>query len=679
MQNDKKIIWINEVDLSSLWPVISAAMGRRAVVRFLKGSPLVVGLLKFLGRLRIMALELKPGDYPLGDMRTPEGSLGLLIQADLPKMAQKLIATLKSRKIYQWLCRTFSTERVDVLFEIKAYHEFFSILRLTLTADWYRQYKNEAQEEHVILCPHHEALPAFLSLRKEGDVPIRPYAKFDLRLLLGSWRRKFLMMNKKVVIGFSKKKSASWDAAQPKLALHYAEGFDLSRRSDIYWYPNSRLPRDQALVYVDTNNSFHRPIKRKDMEKIEQAGLDWVVMSPRAVASPWQYQWKMTGKAEGQVPGTEEINGYKPQDDVDQWLLSAAKKVIFDVEYWLTFFRYFNIKIVVDIAVWTGFVLEQSMALDLAGGVRVGPQRSAISSHRQDIPFLRYNVSDVFFVWGREILRHRGTSRIIKRFIVSGFPYDKAFERKSEELFSRQLRDKQVKFVLALFDNTHGSDLYFSKAMMESYYRKFLEWLMEDPDVGIVIKEKKTAFFNDLTGIKELWEKAIATGRCLRAPDALGRFPSDVAHGADMAVGVGVSSAALEAMMVGCRSVHCDIVGIYQHHYYEWGRNKVIFDDQDALIARLKEFKKNPESMPYLGDWSAFKEEIHPFDDGKGGQRIGEYLRWLLEGFSQGKAREEALAYADNRYAAQWGQDKVILRIEDGSDADAFTVSGKQV
>jgi hypothetical protein len=86
----------------------------------------------------------------------------------------------------------------------------------------------------------------------------------------------------------------------------------------------------------------------------------------------------------------------------------------------------------------------------------------------------------------------------------------------------------------------------------------------------------------------------------------------------------------------------------------------VIFDDIDRLIIALKRYKENPEIKSKLGDWSSYIDKLDPFRDGRGGERIGAYMQWLLESFDKGKSRDDAIQYANKLYAEQWGEDKVI-------------------
>ena len=71
-------------------------------------------------------------------------------------------------------------------------------------------------------------------------------------------------------------------------------------------------------------------------------------------------------------------------------------------------------------------------------------------------------------------------------------------------------------------------------------------------------------------------------------------------------------------------------------------------------------YKENPVFERELGDFSEHICELDPFRDGKGGERVGTYMRWLLESFDDGKKQKDAIQYANGLYAEQWGYDKVI-------------------
>ena len=142
------------------------------------------------------------------------------------------------------------------------------------------------------------------------------------------------------------------------------------------------------------------------------------------------------------------------------------------------------------------------------------------------------------------------------------------------------------------------------------------------------------------------------------------KMPSTYLQGIDMVVGTGTffSSAVVECVIHGARGVIYDYPNLRHHEkkLYEWGENKVIFPDFDSMISTLKAYKNDPSTNPYLGDWSNNQDELDPFRDNKGGERIGTYMRWLLENFNKGKNREESINNANKLFADAWGKDKVI-------------------
>ena len=74
----------------------------------------------------------------------------------------------------------------------------------------------------------------------------------------------------------------------------------------------------------------------------------------------------------------------------------------------------------------------------------------------------------------------------------------------------------------------------------------------------------------------------------------------------------------------------------------------------------LKSFKKNTNNFPDLGDWSAHLDKLDPFRDMRGAERIGTYVRWLKESFDKGLERKDAIEQANEFYAKEWGEEKII-------------------
>jgi len=84
---------------------------------------------------------------------------------------------------------------------------------------------------------------------------------------------------------------------------------------------------------------------------------------------------------------------------------------------------------------------------------------------------------------------------------------------------------------------------------MTEFYREFLKWVIEEKDVGIIIKPKKPKYFKRLIEVKQILAQARETGRCIVLTESLGRLASDAAHPADIAVGIGISSAVIDSRL----------------------------------------------------------------------------------------------------------------------------------
>lgn len=100
-------------------------------------------------------------------------------------------------------------------------------------------------------------------------------------------------------------------------------------------------------------------------------------------------------------------------------------------------------------------------------------------------------------------------------------------------------------------------------------------------------------------------------------------------HGG-LTIGDGVRTPALEASLAGARCVLIDTMGMPDHRFFQWGRDTVAFRNWDELFATLARYRRDPASVPGLGDWSPVIAQFDPFRDGQAGRRMGEYLCWLL-------------------------------------------------
>ena len=144
-------------------------------------------------------------------------------------------------------------------------------------------------------------------------------------------------------------------------------------------------------------------------------------------------------------------------------------------------------------------------------------------------------------------------------------------------------------------------------------------------------------------------EKAEATGRCHLYEGGLvrtSRPPAEAAMAADLAIHGRLysGSAGVDAAMAGVPTIMLDREGWAVSPFYKMGVGRVVFTDWDSLWEACTDHWSTPGGVPGLGDWGEMLAEIDPFRDGRAAERMGTYLKWLIEGFREGSNRETVLA-----------------------------------
>lgn len=657
----KPILWLDCLSLFSLPAVFKTAWRNRGgLVRFINASSIAKFSLKFMAVLVNIPVKVEKLEYSLADMWEGDQSMGIKLQFDWPQLAFNVLKVIQKKQVYHDLCQILPAHKADVYFEKEIYKEIYPLARLLLLARWHKNQESDRLRNYVIIYPDSGLTEAIREIWPDQSILFVSHRSIDLRYIKNQMKLLFSKNDRWIAVSRipfeNKPQNNNSGPAKAKIALHYVEGINTQRRSDIFWYLDSNISPQSVLLYFDLNKSLKNRVEKGVCRQLDDMGILQVVLHPKAVADLKKYKW-IKLKKDG---GIKELKGEKSrQCNLESWIAIVGRILLADIKHWIAFYSFFNIKVVVDIGAQMTEGVAQNMALDFVDGIRVGIQRSDVSLVEYQ-PFLRYNANHLFFVWGSQVNIHKNTSPIIDNFVICGYPFGKVFDHKFLKDNSRSQMGNNIKLVIALFDSTFNYDNYFSKDMIENFYRAFINWVINDKEVVIIAKEKKESFYNQLTGIHKLVEHAQKTGRYIRIENALGRLPFDAACAADIAVGIGISSAVMEAVIAGRKGIHCDLPKHYFHPFYKWGYKKIIFDDLSQLMESLKQYKNNPTGEFNLGNWSSCLNLMEPFRDGRAGERIGNYLRWLLETFDRGKNRDEAVQYANKLYTHEWGEDKVV-------------------
>jgi hypothetical protein len=434
------------------------------------------------------------------------------------------------------------------------------------------------------------------------------------------------------------------------------KGSEGGRLDDLFWWRRSTLPGNRVAYLYDRNDI--QP-KLPEVENLKSLGIQPVVMNSR-LAGDWPKLYCNTRQK-------------KPLSLLIRDLFWAAKltlksilqktlekRVISQVNWRLakanrlaSACKFLNIKGVFhhDEA---GFD-DVTLACKLAEGARIGTHWSCFNG------VCEVNRShDVFFIWGShdaKIINDAGS--ISKHLIISGcMPIEnsKKAAYKKAEAAAKAMRREGVKYLVSIFD---------CGVPMPNFYNFFLRWLLEDSCLGLLIKPKGNVFLNTMgSDLRTLYDQALETGRVyLLDHDA---SPTDASRISDFSVGIGSVSAVVVAALHGARIFYLDYERLDQGPQkpyctlHSLGEKRCVFYDPESLKQAVLEYTDNPETNPRLGDASPVLNEFDSFRDGKASERIGEYISWYLEGLDKNLEKDAALQEATRRYAAKWGEEKVI-------------------
>ena len=575
------------------------------------------------------------------------------------------IKFINSTKVYDLLTTTFPQKYID-LYYMKMIYEAFSPIAHQLVI-----YKYDKQHHKETKIPSIDAngfpcQPLLREIWPDNNIDFSISYSSKIRNRIND--RLYPLLNRKnklnnILNPLSSRSNNIY--SQPligaNIAVNYVEGFDLNKRSDLFWFNGSAIDPKSVVVYYKSPYLMTR-------HDAAQKAID--VFSEYGIVQVKLWQWYHSKKSTIIDNQVTKLKSIQATDDIEFWLKRSAINLCKRSNFWLKFFHDYKIKIHLDPIEYGLEAIIKQIAITLLGGVSIGK----IRSHPIGLKgiFFGYYPNDVFFSWSTETgKRINSTNQHIENIIVSGFSYGATNKTPRNETVAMEAKFKSndTKFNILLLDSNHshneGLSQLIETSTMSSFYWAFLDWVLEDVDIGVIIKPKKSQLLTSLPGVINYLEKVEKkTGRCLLIKDSFQKMPSSYLKGIDMVVGTGVffSSAVVECVIHGARGIFYDYPNLRYHEpgLYSWGENNVIFPDFDSMISALKGYKNDPSSNPHLGDWSAHLDELDPFRDMRGGERIGTYMRWLQEAFDQGLEREDAIEQANALYAEAWGEDKIF-------------------
>ncbi len=461
-----------------------------------------------------------------------------------------------------------------------------------------------------------------------------------------------------------------------KIAVLFAQGANLEKRCDFYWYSRSLFSPDDIIVYFKTH--LHPPTE-KVIKLLKGYALPWLKLMPRRLKlSPTQ----QTAFEINIFPCSEYSKGIKRTMKLAWALLFAHGKegyfgfywfwpkllhLMDDVHFFRAFFEVYNVKLHYGAYEYGRHMMAANIAIDMEDGVDLCHHWSNYDF--VDIPLSKPH--DVYFTWGPYFKNNFFDQPFyhVKNYVSSGYIHDFTFSLYKElaQKHKERLLEKGAKFIISFFDQELWDiESIWNKEHIRMY-QFLLELLIENKDLGLIIKPKKISsnehFKTCYPGLKDLFLKALETKRLI----LLDKFsvPCEAAMASDLAIGMGVSSSpSLEAALLGIKSVTYDAEGVGHHPMYEKGINNVIFSDIEAMKQSVRKCLDQTDDC-HVGDYSFVIDDVDPFRDGRSRERVGEYVCSLLDSINKGKHKKEAIDLTNEEYRGRYGFDSVMPRINE--------------
>lgn len=451
-------------------------------------------------------------------------------------------------------------------------------------------------------------------------------------------------------------------------------GFDLSRNTDLFWVPFTHLPSDHLLVY------FHYPVCPLDEEKFEVLKKQSIqAVATRALArtsSRVPLWWKELSakKLLRGIGGASQwvfslFMARYPFSKMDRWVFKKMLNFVFHYTFWRTFLRHYNVKVFVNYIDWTAERVAIDQAVADLEGISVSYQRSeeAFAST------FRTSCVDVHFAFSHSMAATERQSRSqIRHFVGIGYPHDHAFSRVKlrAQQHRNQLMKEGAEFILCFFDGSSVDDkrVFCSHEYRAVDYQFLLEKLLNDPQLGLIIKPKKSADLRHrLRGTLSLLEQALKTKRCLlfetgsRVSTEI--LPCEASMAADVAIAIlWGATPGIESALAGTPTLFMDRENVKHHPLYQFREGNIVFQNWESLWEHLICHRNGGKKASLFGS-GACLGEYDSFRDGKAAERMGDYIHSLTKGLSMGLSREQVMNFANENYVKRWGRDKEVCLI----------------
>ena len=448
------------------------------------------------------------------------------------------------------------------------------------------------------------------------------------------------------------------------IAVELAEGANLSWKSDIFWLTSNAIKPKQVLFIIESQNmSLFDSEEQFDI--ISSMGARVVSLAQNLTCGGKIPFWAPASLPSWAASAHNWIEALNNTENL--WLLKALKQCVARVAYWEAFFLDHNVLIIQNFYEGIPDSIAKRIAINRLGGIEIGKMRSEI--FERSAPAFHFS-HEVAFLWNSNVLKSLEYSEVLPQLALeTGYVYDYLLEKRKP--FAQKLRDslvkQDVKFVVAVFDNSPHPSSHTSSRQVEEFYQCIADIVEGFSGLGIILKPKKgqatmkyrilrklAKYFGwwwlrrlyqlETPDIRDSYTRLLNTGRVVMLHGVQANV-IDAGLAADLVVGFPCSTAGCEAALAGK-------IPLLMYDPSGASGNPITDPTIGVSYKTIKEFRnalmntlQNSSSAPNI----AYLHLIDSFCDGKSAQRAGTFLASFLDSHERGLSKNEFFSLLGNQ------------------------------
>ncbi len=454
------------------------------------------------------------------------------------------------------------------------------------------------------------------------------------------------------------------DFKRPKIAISLVEGLDPSFKSDVYWDPQIKNKKD-VVIYIEAPY-----LLRKFKQQIPY--IENLKKNGTAIINLWEEE----SYQDNFKDLLQDLKNIKTKNFLDSYLKNNSIELVMRVNFWINFFKKYNIKIHIDSDDLKFDNIAKQIALELIDGCSIGKIKSYITPN---CPlFFEYYHNDIFFCWGKRIVENikkmKKSDMItnIKNLVVSGNLNQLENKEISEKIskIKKSFKSIGVKKKILILDTSHDDNKNYNEQLMLSkkvnyFYKKIIDFASNDKRVGLVIKPKKGLDFLDKDTKKKISNlvnmKKIYVENNFKVP------VKNFSKISDFVISLTVDSlpsAMLEALCEN-KKLKCVFYDYpkcsKKEKIFIWGNKKVLFNNIDNMLKAVRNNLFLPDSK--IGVWPKnFLDSLNPFKPVSNNDKAKFYIQNLLNQFKKLESKDKSIKKVNYLFEKKYGN-KLVIKI----------------